>query len=120
MVDYDDMPQGTIYDFSTRKWMTPQQQAAQRSEASLKKGGKIHKTGTYKLHKGERVLNAAETKRHDMKKDGGETVGRKSTNQNRKFLSASSAKYQNREMFGRGATKKKHGREVKANGINGS
>ena len=28
----------------------------------LKKGGKISRTGVYKLHKGERVLNAKQTK----------------------------------------------------------
>jgi len=30
---------------------------------SLKKGGKIHKTGLYKLHKGELVLTAKQAKR---------------------------------------------------------
>ena len=31
----------------------------------LKKGGKINRTGVYKLHKGERVLNAKQTKAWD-------------------------------------------------------
>src|SRR5689334_18835515 len=30
---------------------------------SYKKGGKVKKTGLYKLHKGERVLNAKQTKK---------------------------------------------------------
>lgn len=30
----------------------------------LKKGGKIKKTGAYKLHKGERVLNARQARRY--------------------------------------------------------
>ena len=40
----------------------------------LKKGGKINRTGVYKLHKGERVLNAKQTKAwdkaHRKKKSG--------------------------------------------------
>ena len=40
----------------------------------LKKGGKINRTGVYKLHKGERVLNARQTKAwdkaHRKKKSG--------------------------------------------------
>ena len=31
----------------------------------LKKGGKINRTGVYKLHKGERVLNSRQTKAWD-------------------------------------------------------
>lgn len=34
-----------------------------RPLGSFKKGGKVKKTGTYKLHKGERVLNAKKTKK---------------------------------------------------------
>jgi hypothetical protein len=34
----------------------------------LKKGGKIHKTGAYYLHKGERVLNEKQTKAYDAAK----------------------------------------------------
>ena len=30
---------------------------------SYKKGGKVKKTGTYKLHKGERVMNVKQTKK---------------------------------------------------------
>jgi hypothetical protein len=54
-----------------------------------------------------------------VKKDDekGETVGRKSTNQNRKFLNGSAKPYGKREMYGRGATKMKHKREVKVGGI---
>ena len=32
-----------------------------------KKGGKVKKTGVYKLHKAERVLNAKQTKKFDAK-----------------------------------------------------
>lgn len=35
---------------------------------SMKKGGKIKKTGIYKLHKGERVLNAKQTQRFEKMK----------------------------------------------------
>lgn len=35
---------------------------------SFKKGGKVKKTGTYKLHKGERVLNVKQTKKFSSKK----------------------------------------------------
>ena len=34
----------------------------------LKKGGKVNKTGPYYLHKGERALNARQTKAYDAKK----------------------------------------------------
>jgi hypothetical protein len=34
---------------------------------SYKKGGKVKKTGAYKLHKNERVLNAKQTKKFEAK-----------------------------------------------------
>ena len=50
----------------------------------------------------------------------GEQIGKKPMNQARKFLNGSASKYQKRQFYGRGPTKLKHGREVKANGTNGS
>lgn len=35
---------------------------------SFKKGGKVKKTGAYKLHKGERVLNPTQTKKFEAAK----------------------------------------------------
>ena len=35
---------------------------------SLKKGGKIRKTKTYRLHKGERVLTVKQTRKYDRRK----------------------------------------------------
>lgn len=35
---------------------------------SFKKGGKVKKTGAYKLHKGEEVLNRKEAMAHKMKR----------------------------------------------------
>lgn len=34
---------------------------------SFKKGGRVKKTGLYKLHKGEKVMNAKQTKKMDRK-----------------------------------------------------
>ena len=36
-------------------------------QGSYKKGGKVKKTGIYRLHKKERVLNASQTKKMDAK-----------------------------------------------------
>lgn len=39
-----------------------------RLQGSLKKGGKIKKTGIYRLHKGEKVLNSKQAKKSAIKR----------------------------------------------------
>jgi hypothetical protein len=52
-------------------------------DIGLEKGGKINRTGRYKLHKGERVLNARQTKAwdkaHRKKRKKSTTTKRKKT-----------------------------------------
>ena len=45
----------------------------------LKKGGKISRTGVYRLHKGERVLNARQTKAWDKAHRKKKTGAKKKT-----------------------------------------
>lgn len=40
---------------------------AEMVKGSFKKGGKVKKTGIYKLHKGEKVLTKEETMKHEKK-----------------------------------------------------
>lgn len=58
------MAKGAIPDKGVRvrapKALTPQSLLG-----SFKRGGRVHKTGVYKLHKGEHVLNREQTKRAD-------------------------------------------------------
>lgn len=54
------------------KQLSDSQAAAQtenqpKVQGSYKKGGKVKKTGIYRLHKGERVLNRKQTKRVERK-----------------------------------------------------
>src|SRR5579859_7800231 len=42
-------------------------QGVKGTMGSYKKGGKVKKTGAYKLHKGERVLNPKQTKKFEKK-----------------------------------------------------
>ncbi len=46
-------------------WPTELQSSQHLYQGQKKKGGKIKKTGIYKLHKGERVLNVKQVKRFD-------------------------------------------------------
>ena len=46
----------------------PSDGSADPEIGSFKKGGKVKKTGKYKLHAGERVLNSKQTRKYDRKK----------------------------------------------------
>ena len=48
-------------------------------QGSYKKGGKVKKTGVYRLHKGERVLNAKQTKKLAKKGMSAVLAGKKDT-----------------------------------------
>jgi hypothetical protein len=49
----------------------------------FKRGGKVRKTGKAKVHKGERVLTAKQTKRYDAEKVGHKRRGRRRASKRR-------------------------------------
>jgi hypothetical protein len=59
------MQKGPIPDKMGARSSNPKPFSPQALIGSFKKGGRVKKTGIYKLHKGEHVLNAEQTKRAD-------------------------------------------------------
>lgn len=64
----DAVQAGKVVGQNTKQLQDAKDASQPKIQGSYKKGGKVKKGGIYRLHKGERVLNAKQTKKYDKKK----------------------------------------------------